>query len=531
MSRRQSQADIEAAILDDLAEFYDDPLGYVMYAFPWDSYEPIQLVELPAKYQKKYNCVYGPDKWALEFLEEWGREIRKRNFNGRDAVDPIRFATSSGHGIGKSTISAWIIKFIMDTRPFCKGTVTANTSDQLKAKTWAELGKWHSISITRDMYKYTSGRGAMSLAHRDHAKTWFVTGQTCREENSEAFAGQHAASSTSFYLFDEASAIPDKIYEVREGGLTDGEPMVFDFGNPTRRSGQFFEECEGKLKHLYKVRKIDSRDVAITNKKIFNEWVETYGEESDFVKVRVRGEFPATGSLQFMSAEAIAKAVERKLPGGRLREHPIVLGVDVARFGDDNSVIYPRIGPDARSFPPKEFNGLKTTELTAKVIEYVGFFQDMNMTVAMIFVDEGGLGAGVVDQLDDLGYPVMGINFGNKANDAKTYKYRVDEMWGRLRDAIQRNLCLPDRKSEVGARLLDQLEQREFGYTLDGDRIRLETKKAMKERGLDSPDIADALGLTFAEEVRTIPSELMGHNGGPRMVDDFNYDPFEKEFG
>lgn len=531
MNKRQSQAEIEAQILEDLAEFYDDPLGYVMYAFPWDSYEPIQMVKLPPKYQKRYNCEFGPDKWALEYLEEWGEQIRARNFNGKDPVEPIRFATTSGHGIGKSTMAAWIIKFIMDTRPLCKGTVTANTADQLKSKTWAELGKWHNLSITKDMFKYSSGRGAMSLKHRDFKEEWQCTAQTCREENSEAFAGQHAANSTSFYLFDEASAIPEKIYEVREGGLTDGEPMVFDFGNPTRRSGTFFEECEGKLKHLFSVRKIDSRDVAITNKKIFNEWVETYGEESDFVKVRVRGEFPASGSLQFMSAEAIKAAMERQIPGGSVREHPVVLGVDVARFGDDNSVVFPRIGPDARSFPAKEYNGLKTTELTAKVIEYNGFFQDMNISVAMNFVDEGGIGAGVVDQLEDLGYPVMGINFGNKANDAKTYKYRVDEMWGNMRDAVQRNLCLPDEKTEVGRKLREQLEQREFGYTLDGDRIRLETKKAMKERGLESPDVADALALTFAEEVRRIPSSLMGHNGGPQMVVGHDYDPIEKEFG
>jgi hypothetical protein len=138
-------------------------------------------------------------------------------------------ATASGRGIRKKHLSAWSVVWIMSTRPHCQGTVTANTFTQLTTKSWAAIQKWTVLSITGPWFTTTWSL----LYHREHKETWFCSSQSCREENSEAFAGQHAATSASFYLFDEASAIPDKIFEVAEGGLADGEPMIFGFGNPT----------------------------------------------------------------------------------------------------------------------------------------------------------------------------------------------------------------------------------------------------------------------------------------------------------
>ena len=117
----------------------------------------------------------------------------------------------------------------MSSRPRCQGTVTSNTFPQLSTKTWASIQKWIALSITNSWFTAT---GSL-LFHLGHKETWFCSAQSCREENSEAFAGQHSLTSTSFYLFDEASAIPDKIFEVAEGGLTDSEPHIYCFGNPT----------------------------------------------------------------------------------------------------------------------------------------------------------------------------------------------------------------------------------------------------------------------------------------------------------
>ncbi|MBL4665625.1 MAG: hypothetical protein JKY23_06745 [Nitrospinaceae bacterium] len=516
-------------LADALAEFFDDPLGYVMFMFPWDTYEPIQMVELDEKYGNRFpGCKYGPDVWACEFLDNWGDDIRANGFDGRNAVDPLMYATVSGHGIGKSTLTSWIIKFIMDTRPFSKGTVTANTAEQLKTKTWAELGKWHKLSLTEHWFNYNSGRGAMNLTHKKFKEEWRCDGQTCREENSEAFAGQHAASATSFYVFDEASAVPDKIFEVREGGTTDGEPMVFDFGNPTRNSGRFYEECAGKFRHRYKHIIIDSREVLITNKKRIAAWLEDYGEDSDFFKVRVRGLFPSAGSCQFIATELVELAQKRELIVDRMA--PLVLGVDVARFGNDESVIYPRIGNDCRSWAPTigkgRFQGLNTVQLTGKVIETVRSFRALGIEYAALFVDGTGIGGGVVDQLDDLGYKVTEVQFGTNAIDAKTYRYRSDEIWGNLRDKLPR-LCLPAMNQPCGNELKDDLTQREYGYTLNGNKIHLEKKADMIARGITSPDIADALALTFASEVAPVAQN--DFNAQPKQAI-HEYDPLNSNF-
>ncbi len=492
----------DEALADFLASCYADPLKYVMGCFPWDTEPAIQLVKLDKKYQKRFNVVWGPDKWAADFLDDLGREIRRRGFDGKKAVAAILYSTVSGHGIGKSTLVAWLIKFILDTRPFSRGIVTATTAEQLKTKTWAEVGKWHRLSLTSHWFKYNAGRGSMMLTHNDYPQEWRVDAQTCREENSEAFAGLHAANSTPFYIFDEASGVPDKIFDVREGGTTDGEPMVFDFGNPTRNSGRFFENCQGRFKHRYRVRQIDSRDVQLTNKSRIRQWLDDYGAESDFFKVRVRGEFPATGDRQFISNESVMDAMRRVLVEDKTA--PMVIGVDVARFGDNDSVLYPRRGRDARSFPPRRFRGLDTVQLTGRVIEMVREFRSLGVKVAAIFVDGSGIGGAVVDQLRHLGYDPTEVHFGGRPMDSQTYRYKVDELWSRVSEALKNGLCLPEEETDAEKNvLMRELTQREYGYTLKGQ-LTLESKDDMKERLISSPDIADALCLTYAQQLAPI---------------------------
>jgi len=576
VSKRQQR--LEQQLADAVSETYADALAFVMLAFPWDSDPAIQVVdwesedilvdpvtgfcydrddeprddrklvtyrEWMAPYRKRFNSRYGPDRWACEALDAISKDVRERKFDGKRSVAAIQAATASGHGIGKSVLVAWLILWIMSTRPWAKGTVTANTSEQLRTKTWAELGKWHRRCITGHWFLYNSGRGSMSLRHKDHGNEWYCTAQTCREENSEAFAGQHAANSTSFYIFDEGSGVPNKIYEVREGGTTDGEPMVFDFGNPTRNSGRFFEECEGKLRHRFRVMQIDSRTVVITNKKRIREWIEDFGEDSDFVRVRVRGEFPSQGSLQFISSSWVRRAMIRPTPPED-RYAPVKIGVDVARFGDDNSVIYPVVGDDARSFAPKLhdgiWHGLDTVALANKVIDKIEFFRRMGCEPS-VFVDVTGIGAGVCDVLRDAGYPVTEVNFGTTpVFEPERYRFRSDEMWGRMKEAVKTRLVLPpipelrlvsDDYGQVSIededgrscanRLFSDLTQREFGYTIQGAKVHLETKKDMKSRGVDSPDVADALALAHAQDVARA-AQPHGAQGRP-LVTEHDFDP------
>ena len=512
-------------IAEDISRFYDDPLGYVMYNWDWDQDKSIQLVKLQSPWKERYKCEYGPDVWACEYLDQLGAEIRKRKFDGVHAVDPIQFSTGSGHGIGKTVMVAWLIKFIADTRPFSKGTVTANTDIQLRTKTWAALGSWHAKSLTKDWFTYAAGRGSMSFKSVTHPTDWFCSAQTSREENSESFAGQHAANSTSYYIFDEASGIPDKIFEVRKGGLMTGEPMAFDFGNCTRNTGAFYDNMEGKQKHRYIRRFIDSRTVAITNKAEIQKMVDDYGEDSDIVRVRVKGQFPKAASAQFITRDVVEMAQEREVVVGRTAA--LVIGVDPARFGDDDTVIWARHGDDARSFPPERYNGLDGIQVASRVIAKVKFFENLGKSVDAIFVDGNGIGASVVDQLRNLGYNPIDVQFGGAPTDRNTYRYKVDECWGEMREAIKTRLALPDAGTEIGKALEEQLTQRLYGYTLKGQ-LNLETKKQMKERGLGSPDIADALALTYAFEVAAISDQDMSERAhGGRVIDD--YDPLEHD--
>lgn len=516
--------DFDGQLADELAKFYSDPLAHVMFSYPWDTDRSIQLVKLPAKYQDRFNCVFGPDVWACEFLDDVGADVRARKFDGMHAVDPIAHTTASGHGIGKSVLVAWIIKWIADTRPFSRGVVTATTAEQLRTKTWATLGHWHKLSMTSHWFDFNTGRGAMSLSHKEHKETWRCDAQTSREENSESFAGLHAANSTPYYVFDEASGVPDKIFDVREGGTTDGEPMIFDFGNPTKNSGRFYENCIGKFKHRYKVHSIDSRSVAITNKKRIQQWVDDYGEDSDFVKVRVRGIFPSAGSTQFIGTDDVDTAMGRE--DFQDYRDPLVIGVDIAGMGGDETIIYPRLGVDARTYAPNStrgrYMGLDTMEIVDKVIETVQFFRRMGKKPAAIFIDLGNMGAGVVDRLRQLGYDVIGINFGNSSADP-TYRFRADEMWGKMRLAIKNSLILPARYTKTGNDLRDQLTQREYGFTVVGNKISLESKRDMRGRGLSSPDLGDGLALTYAQDVNDELPDTLGEHKTQEAVSE--YDP------
>lgn len=460
---------IDFQLADEVSKYYADPLGFVLFAFDWDHGD--------------LKGFKGPDVWQKDRLNDVGAQIKKSKFNGVTPVDAIRQATSSGHGIGKSALTAWIILWIMSTRPYCKGVVTANTSEQLRTKTWGELGKWRKRCITGHWFEYNNGKGNMNIYYLEHPESWRVDAQTCREENSESFAGLHSANSTPFYIFDEASAVPDKIWEVAEGGLTDGEPMWFCFGNPTRNSGKFFE-CFNKQKHRWNVARIDSRNAKMTNKKIIQEWIDDYGEDSDFVRVRVRGVFPRSGTCQFISSEEIAYCKEYEAEG--YHSLPMIIGVDVARFGDDQSVICVRQG--RKVAPLQKYRGLDTMQLADKVIENIKKYQPDGL-----LVDGGGVGGGVIDRLNQLGYDVIEVNFGGKPADDKQYSNKRAEMWGRMRDAIKAGMQLPKDDE-----LTDELTHIEYGFNAK-QQIQLEKKADMKKRGLSSPDCADALALTYAE--------------------------------
>ncbi len=807
-----TQQDVKIAEM--MAKCIFDPLLHVVVSYPWNKNPVIQKVPwnitdgvphpdtpVPAKYLKRFPYLrYGPDKWQCEELEVIGREAKKR----ADGGGVLKMSVVSGHNIGKSTMSAWLVKWILDTRPHSVGTVTANTATQLRNKTWAEVGKWHHMSLTEDWFRYVASATTMSLIYDKDQKLgtyWKCSAQTCNPENSEAFAGQQS-DATSFYIFDEAchdgrtqvmtgrgwkyfpdvtgqdrlltpdgwqtpqhihvshrkgkmieikkrgvsvrvtpghemygklqhsgkwvkrradalpwnftvprrvewsapdmktvsdkylaflgwyynggciiknrlaipntrdegitdilnalgykfgkngdqwiiyepelaerlapygenrfekrlpdwvfemsqrqmrifleyfagadgyrkkpgrqtlytsspkladglhalavlagysssqtkrppkgnknrtadehvislsaggqrntrinpdtvkhvdydgyvycatvpagllltrregtviwsgnSKVADVFYEVREGGMMGGEPMCFDFGNGTRNTGRFFENCAGKYSSQYIVRSIDSREAYRTNKETIQQDVDFYGEDSDYIRTRIRGLFPQKGDLQFMSSEEVEQAMARTIAVNH-KSDPLVLGVDVGRFGDDDSVIFPRIGYDCRSFEPRTFSKMDGEQLANEVVQYINEFALIGVKCQNVYVDEGGgYGGSVIDNLRRMGIRVTPVQPGETAVKKNRYALRIDEMWGGIRDNLK-HLMLPSRQTRHGAKLYEQLTQREYYETLKGQ-DRLEPKPGFKARMGESPDLADALALTFADPVFT----------------------------
>lgn len=421
-------------------------------------------------------------------------------------------AVASGHGIGKSAFVAWLILWALTTRPDTQAVVTANTETQLKTKTWVQLATWHRRCRFSKGFKLSG----LSLAAADpkQTRTWRCDAVPWNETNPEAFAGLHNQGGRILLVFDEASAIPDIIWETAEGALTDRDTEILWLvaGNPTKATGRF-RECFGRYAHRWACRQIDSRSVGFTNKAQLDQWIEDYGEDSDFVRVRVRGVFPRVGSAQFVATDLVEQAQRREAAHGL--QDPVIVGVDVARYGGDETVVAIRVGRDARSHAWTPLRGLDSMQVAARVVEVIRARRP-----DAVVVDGGGVGAGVIDRLREVGYPVIEANFGGRADDPRVYADKGAEMWGRLRDWLP-GAALPDDPL-----LRDQLVGREYGYspTLQ---IKLERKQDMKARGLASPDRADALALTFwAEWGARDPAALdpAGRTGG--LAAEWN--PFEE---
>lgn len=469
-------ADRPKRLHGDIGALRDDPLAYVMYAFPWD----VPGTALAGE--------GGPQPWQRDILEQVGQGLMS-------AQEAVRVAVASGHGIGKSALVSWLVLWALSTVRDTRGIVTANTEGQLRTKTWPELAKWFNLCINRHWFTYSATSIASTLP--GHDKTWRVDAITWSENNTEAIAGLHNKGRRAFAIFDEASAIPDPVWETIEGALTDARTDLFwcVFGNPTRNAGRF-RECfaGGRFAHRWNPLQVDSRSVEMTNKAQIDEWVRDYGEDSDFIRVRVRGVFPRAGALQFIDGERVDAARRRELVTDD--EAPLVMGVDIARQGGDQTVIRFRRGLDARSIPAVKFRLPDLMQVASRVLEQVELYRP-----AAIFVDATGIGWGVVDRLAQLGCEgLVAVDFGGKADrgdggDAKAlYANKRSEMWGFLKDWCRAG-CLPDDPD-----LAADLTGVEYGYDA-ANALRLERKQDMRRRGLASPDDGDALALTFAYPV------------------------------
>jgi hypothetical protein len=476
-------ADVQA----ELAEFVHDPLGFVMCAFPWGEGE--------------MGKEHGPREFQKKFLREIGDHLQ----NPETRHKPFRKAISSGHGIGKSALLAWISCWGLSTFEDCKVVIMAGTGDQLKTKTQPEVAKWFRRAVNAELFEVNVT--SVKVREQGREQTWRLDFLTWSEENPQASAGAHNALKRLVIIYDEAIGIPDVIWQTQEGAFTDAdtEIIMIAFSQCARSSGMFFEATHGTQRDRWRAEVIDSRTVEGVNVSEINESIALYGENSDHVRVRWLGLYPLAGEGKFIDLQLVQDAQTRMVM--TLSDEPVVAGVDLSWGGSDDTVIRFRRGLDGRSIPAIKIRGEFTKNpavIRERLADVLRSKYD-GQPVSMMFLDNSGVGGNagaILAGLLNLGLSnVMGVNFGDQAIHDQFYALRRDEMWGRMKDWLRDGGAI-DQDKDLAADLQKPILVKDIKQ-----RIKLEPKDDMKKRlakmGLDSssPDDADALALTFAMPV------------------------------
>jgi len=454
-----------------MAKFKNDPLGFVLWAFPWG--------EKGTQLENEY-----PDRWQIAVMKDIGKAFEANNLLPEEERIPIQIAVASGHGIGKTAFMAWIDLWWMSTNVDPQVVTTANTLNQLTTKTWRELSKWHKMMVHQHLFEWT----ATKFYLKERPETWCSNAIPWSKHTTESFAGTHAEA--VLYKFDEGSAIDDAIYDVSEGAMTSGRCLWVVFGNPTRNTGRF-RACFGKFRHRWITRSIDARTARKTNKNKIQQWVDDYGIDSDFVRVRVLGKFPRQASNQLIAEAAVHHCMtEFKCIGFEM--FPISICCDVARFGDDLSTIGAYQG--AKCHELESYSGKNVVEVATMVAESYRFHRMRTPAHIKVrcFIDDIGVGGGVTDILKAWGMPTTGVNSGSKAQEPDKYINVRAEMWCRGARALEAGFELPDEP-----RLREDLINIEYFMTAN-QKIQLESVKDLKSRDLPSPDFGTNFVLQFA---------------------------------
>lgn len=464
-------------ILEELGSFACRPRAFVYWAFPWG--------EAGSELERRQ----GPEPWQDELLQYIEDKLIAGLSNMYEVIsEAIQIATKSGHDIGKSALVCWVIIWAISTREDTKGVVTANTEKQLRLKLWAELAKWHRLFIAKHLFKVTAT--SIQASDPEREKEWRIDAIPWSEDNPEAFAGLHNFGKRVLVIFDEASGIVDKIWETIDGVMNEAETELIWLvtGNPTRNTGRF-RECFDKegQGQFWKTFTVDSRQVSFTNKDRIEAQIALWGIDSDFIKVRWLGDFPESGNAQLIPSDVIRGAMARDAEC--YVYEPLILGVDVARMGDNESVAQFRRGRDARSIPTFRWKKTTTTELGGYIAELINRYNP-----DAVFIDEGGVGGGVIDFLRLLGHSVIGVQFGGQAmvplGGEKAYNKRA-EMYLSTRTWLHQGAIPNDQQ------LFKELVSIEMGHAKSG-KMEGSILLAPKEELDESPDWADALVLTFA---------------------------------
>lgn len=464
--------------------FKDNPLLYVMYAFPW------------GKKGTPLERFKGPRLWQREELQNIAAHIKENKARIARGEDPLvyKFAMASGRGPGKSAFVSWISLWFMSCIMGGTGIVSANTDTQLTDKTYGEMNNWLAMAINGYWFEATQKSIKPAAWYKEILEKemqigcayYYCNGVLWNEDNPESFAGAHSQIGM-LVMFDESSGIPQPIWTVSTGFFTEKTiyRFWFAFSNPRAGVGPFYDLFNTGTD--WKTRQLNSLDVEEIDKTELENIIKKFGEDSDEARVEVFGQFPHQGTRQFIARAAVDAATCRQLDNID-RNEPLLMGVDPARFGDDCTVIRFRCGRDARVLPPVELKGLDNMQVVARITQLI-----YSHNPDGIFIDSGA-GAGIIDRLKELGYKVFEVGFGTVSGEPQYFDHRT-ELWAKLREWLNGGMIDDHKKLKTD---LCSPEKELIGRE---SKEKLESKEKMKKRGLKSPDHADALALTFHAKV------------------------------
>lgn len=455
---------------------------------------------------------FEPDAWQVDVL---------RAFPTRQ-----RIAMKACKGPGKSALEAVCIWNFLLTRPHPKVVATSISGDNLRDGLWSELAKWQQRSqLLKSAFTWTAER----ITCNDHPETWFASARQWAKsadasQQSNTLAGIHAER--VLFVIDEAGGVPDAVAATAEAALSTGvETKLMIGGNPTELSGPLYRACTTERTLWFIVEISSAPDDPKRTPRVSKQWaqeqIDKYGRDNPWVLVNVFGQFPPGQSNVLLGVEDVSKAATRVIGDAEYIDMPKIIGVDVARFGDDKSVICCRQGRVA--FKMREFRNMDGPQLAGHVAQLIDTWEPDG-----IFIDQTGVGSSVVDHLRVLKYAVIGVDNGSKPTKPKPrFKNLRAQQWWDMAQWIKTGGCIPDDQE-----LRSELVSPVYWFDPSGA-IQLESKDDMKERGVPSPNKGDALALTFVSPVAKTPpralQRLAGFRGQHTALSE--YDPYSDRGG
>jgi phage terminase large subunit len=419
---------------------------------------------------------------GVKYVEKWQREVLQALDSGETKIS-IR----SGHGVGKTALCAWLALHFLLFRDDVKVIVTSPAFKQMEDGLIPEVHRW--LTAVPEWMSRSIEHKSDRMVRHPNVKNNFMSFRTARKENPDALAGVHATN--VLILVDEASGVDEIVYETGQGALSTEGAIAVLIGNPTKPSGFFFK-TQTLLRDLWWTMKVSCLDSTRVSADYVESQARTYGLDSREYAVRVLGEFPKAGADAIIPRAYVQDCVGRSV---EISKSGRVWGIDPGRGGDPTG------------FVERTKNAILHAEEiryddTMKLVGWV-YTRWQETTTAdrpeLIYVDSNGLGAGVADRLLELGLPVICVNVSETASLNARYTRLRAECWYKTRDWFEPAQCYIDPKIPLADQLIEELSAVQRKPTTNGKND-VESKETMKGRGVKSPNLADALIITFARD-------------------------------